>query len=257
MDDIESPIYSRYQSSEPGLPKHARLRTAIVEAVESGDLRVGTKLMGERDLSRLLNVSLGTTQKALGRLMVEGFLVRKQGHGTFVGSARQPLAGSWHYRFRADDGSELPVYSTLIDRKLVRTRGIWSQALGADDKGYVMLLRQLDIGGKFNCSSHMYLPASRFGTILRIAEKRLADANLKLLLGSHFAAPTLSSDGLAHVIQISTEDAKVIGVPRQTYGLQVDIVGRTFGRVPITFQQMIVPPAPCGLMLDFKPPTAE
>ena len=240
------------------MPKHARLRHAVIEAIEAGELPAGTKLTGERELSEALGLSLGTTQKALGRLMDEGFLVRRQGHGTFVGSVRQPIAGSWHFRFAAvDGGPELPVFATIIERRLELQDGPWSAALGPDPKGYVMVRRRLDIGGKFNCASQLYLPASRFGRLVRMAEKRLADTNLKAVLASEFSAPTLHSEGLAQLGRLSHEDAMLIGIAPGTWGLQVHITCRSFGRTPISFQRMSVPPTSYALKLDFNPPLPE
>lgn len=251
-----SPIVARFQAGLADLPKHARLRVAIVEAVKAGELPVGTKMMGERELAGALGLSLGTTQKALGRLMAEGFLVRRQGHGTFVGSVRRPVSGSWHYRFLADDGvGELPVFATVTGRELVEDEGPWSRALGADPKGYALLHRSLDVGGKFTCASRLYLPASRFGKLLRIAGRRLADTNLKLLLESDFSSPTLHSEGVAHVVQLAAGDCRAMGLPARSWGLRIHIVGRTFGRAPITFQEMLVPATAHGLKLDFNPPS--
>ena len=139
MHAVTAPVLARFNAGLAALPKHARLREAIVAAVQAGELPAGSKFAGERELSESLGLSLGTTQKALGRLVEDGFLVRRQGHGTFVGRARQPVAGSWHYRFVDLDGStELPVFATLLERKLVRAAGPWSAALGDDEKGYVM-----------------------------------------------------------------------------------------------------------------------
>ncbi len=241
------------------MPKHARLRQAIIGAVQAGELPVGCKVTGERELSGALGLSLGTTQKALGRLMEEGFLVRRQGHGTFVGSMRQPISGSWHFRFSAPEGGpELPVFATVVERRLVQAEGPWSAVLGPDTKGYVMVRRQLDIGdGAFHCASRMYLPASRFARLLRIAERRLADTNLKAVLANEFAAPTLHSDGLAFLREMPAQDAALAGVQAGTLGLQVHITGRSVGRVPITFQVMSVPPTHYALKLDFNPPRAS
>lgn len=237
------------------MPKHARLRHAIIEAVEAGELPVGSKLIGERGLSESLGLSLGTTQKALGRLMDEGFLVRRQGHGTFVGSTRQPITGSWHFRFFPPDGGrELPVFATILERRLEPREGPWSEVLGPDRKGYVMLRRSLDVGGKFTCTSQIYLPASRFGRLLRMAAKRLSDTNLKAVLATEFAAPTLQSDGLARMAPLDAADARLMCVAPGTMGLRVDITGRSFGRQPITFQHMHVPPTPYALRFDFNPP---
>jgi GntR family transcriptional regulator len=259
MQASSTAVLARFEGSQPGAPKHLRLRAAIIDAVHAGELPAGTKISGERELSAALGLSLGTTQKALGRLVDDGFLVRRHGHGTFVGSARRPVPGSWHFRFLADDGtSELPVFTTIVERRLQTGAGPWSNALGPDAKGYVMLLRRLEVDGRFDCASRIYLGATRFGRLLRMAEKRLADANLKAVLESEFAAPTLRSDGVAHVVDASAEDAKLLRIARGC-GMQLQIVGYSFGKAPITFQRVFVPPTRHGLRLEFAPPepTAE
>lgn len=252
-----SPIVARFQLSADTQPKHQRLRQALIDAVMAGELPVGSKVMGERELSEVLGLSLGTTQKALGRLMDEGFLVRRQGHGTFIGTMRVPIAGSWHFRFTAPEGGpELPVFASIEERAVETGDGPWVQALGPDPKGYVMLLRRLDIGGEFHCASRMYLPATRFSRLLRTSGKRLADTNLKAVLAQEFGAPTLHSDGLAFVRPAQAQDAALIDVPARTAVLQVHITCRSVGRQPITFQVMSVPPTRFALKLDFNPPVA-
>jgi DNA-binding GntR family transcriptional regulator len=253
-----SPIVIRFQAAGSSMPKHARLRRAIIDAVQAGELPLGAKVMGERDLSAALGLSLGTTQKALGRLMDEGFLVRRQGHGTFVGSERRPIAGSWHFRFvPPEGGAELPVFAIIAERALVKEAGSWADALGADRKGYIMIRRCLDIGGKFTCASRLYLPATRFGKLLRIAENRITDTNLKALLAGEFSAPTLHSEGLATVGPLDADETALMGLPPGTPGLHINIVGRSFGRTPITFQRVAVPPTRWALRLDFNPPGVD
>ena len=252
-----SPIVARFQLAAASMPKHVRLRQALIDAVEAGELPVGSKVVGERQLSEALGLSLGTTQKALGRLMDEGFLVRRQGRGTFVGSMRVPIAGSWHFRFADPEGGpELPVFAAIEERRIETGEGPWSRVLGPDPKGYVMIRRRLDIGGAFHCASRMYLPASRFGKLLRISPKRLGDTNLKAVLAQEFGAPTLQSEGLAFLCEADPGDAALIGVKSGAMVLQVHITGRSLGRVPITFQLMGVPPTRYGLKLDFNPPAA-
>jgi len=248
-------IVVHFHLASAALPKHARLRQAVINAIEAGDLSAGAKVMGERELSEALGLSLGTTQKALGKLMDEGFLVRKQGHGTFVGSDRRPIAGTWHFRFVAPEGGpELPVFATITARDHISEAGAWSSALGADPKGYVQVSRRLDVGGKFVCLSQMYLGATRFAKLLRIAEKRLADTNLKAILENEFSAPTLRSEGFATMVPLSLEDAAQLSIPAGTFGMQLDIVGHSFGHVPITFQRVLVPPTRFALKLDFFAP---
>lgn len=250
-----SPIVARYQVAPPNLPKHARLRHAIVSAMEAGELPVGSKVTGERELSESLGLSLGTTQKALGRLMDDGFLVRRQGHGTFVGSVRRPIAGSWHFRFTEPEGGpQLPVFASVVERTRELAAGPWSEALGPDPKGFVLIRRRVEVAGEFTCASRMYLGATRFGRLLRVAESRLADTNLKAILADEFLAPTLRSQGLARLREAEGGDAELMGVPAGAPVLQVHITGLSVGRQPITYQVMTVPQTRYALQLDFNPP---
>ena len=251
-------MLARFRNGSVALPKHARLREAVIAAVQAGELVAGDKMSGERELSESLGVSLGTTQKALARLVGDGFLVRRHGHGTFVGTARRAVSGSWHYRFLDLDGrAELPVFTGIVERRLVGDEGQWSTALGHDAKGYVMLLRRTEVDGKFDCCSRMYLPASRFARLLKMAERRLADINLKALLESEFNAPTLHADGAASVVRCTPADARLLKLAANSCGMQVLIHGYSYGRLPITFQRMFVPPTAYGLKLDFNPPQPE
>jgi DNA-binding GntR family transcriptional regulator len=251
----QPPIVRRFAASPASLPKHLRLHQAVVGAVEAGELACGSKLAGERELSVALGLSLGTTQKALGRLTEEGFLVRKHGHGTFVGSPRKPIGGAWHFRFvDPGTGHEESVFATVAERSLITRTGPWSDVLGPDEKGYVLLRRQVDVGGKFLCASRMYLPASRFGRLLRIGIKRLDNTNLKTILAEEFAAATLSSDGLAFVREIESQDARLMGLKPGFTGMQLHITARGIGRVPISFQVVSIPPTADGLRVEFHPP---
>lgn len=251
-------LLCRYQIQPAGLPKHTRLREAFVAAIEAGELSVGAKLAGERELSKALGLSLGTTQKGLNRLTDEGFLVRRQGHGTFIGSQRQAITGPWHLRFmRPGAETELPVYTTLVSRSLIDGNGPWFKTLGPDPKGYVLLTRRIDVGGLFCCASRMVLQASRFGKLLRMGRKRLNDVNLKQVLAEDFAAPTLHAEGLATVINLLPEDAALIGQPALGAALQVQITGFSFGRLPISYQRVVVPANDCAMKLDFNPPQIQ
>jgi len=252
-------IVSRFaMRRNAALPKHARLHAALIEAIEAGELPLGARLPGERDLSAALGISLGTTQKALTRLVTEGFLVRRHGHGTFVANGRRPIGGSWHYRFLDLDGqTELPVYTVVLERSLVTESGPWSETLGPDPKGYVRLERRADIGNLFQCHGEIWLPASRFGRLMRFSERRLNDTNLKLLLESEFAAPTTEASGAAWVRRISARAARTIRVAPGTWGLEVHIVTYGMGRQALSFQRMIVPPTDYALKLDFPGPSGS
>ena len=87
----KSSIAQRFlQSSTFGMervPKYLRLSNAMLDAIESGEFRPGSRMPGERYLMDTLPVSLGTIQKAMNALVDQGVVIRRPGMGTFVSGA--------------------------------------------------------------------------------------------------------------------------------------------------------------------------
>lgn len=68
-------------------PLRDHLATAVLEAVATGDLPVGTRLPAERRLAEALGISRGTVVAALDQLVARGVLERRPGSGSYVRSA--------------------------------------------------------------------------------------------------------------------------------------------------------------------------
>ncbi len=68
-----APVYRYYQ-----------IQLIIQDRVESGEWAEGQAIPSERDLCLEFDVSRPTMRRAIGNLTAAGFLVRKQGKGTFV-----------------------------------------------------------------------------------------------------------------------------------------------------------------------------
>jgi len=240
-----------FRLSPLGLSKHAQLRESIIGAVDDGELRRGDKLPAEKELGRLLNISLGTTQKALGSLASAGYLVREHGVGTFVGEPRRSIQGSWHYRFTDPaTGEHAPVYARLLARSIVGD-GPWTDALGADERGYVRIDRRISIGDGEACLSELYLRATEFGALMALPAKRLENVNLKEIFEQEFGYPTVEAKGGARVLPLDDARADLMGVARGSWGLAINIVARSKGLRPISYQRMLVPPSSYELDMDF------
>lgn len=56
----------------------------LFELIKNNDLEVGTKLSGEKELAKQLNVSRTALREALQRLELDGYIDRRHGVGTFV-----------------------------------------------------------------------------------------------------------------------------------------------------------------------------
>lgn len=73
MLDSSLPVSLQYQ-----------LRTQLLEKIQSGEWAVGQLIPSERDLCEEYGVSRITVREVIGSLCQSGYLVRKQGVGTFV-----------------------------------------------------------------------------------------------------------------------------------------------------------------------------
>ncbi len=65
-------------------PLYQQLKDAIIASIESGEFEQGSCIPSESELSAKYKISRITVRKAIASLVEEGFLVKRQGKGTFV-----------------------------------------------------------------------------------------------------------------------------------------------------------------------------
>ncbi len=73
--------------NQNGLPIYQEVKKVIRDRIDSGDLPVGARVSSEHQLARELGVSRNQARQALRELALEGYLVRKQGSGSYVAPA--------------------------------------------------------------------------------------------------------------------------------------------------------------------------
>jgi GntR family histidine utilization transcriptional repressor len=69
-------------------PRFLRIKSALLESIENGDMRPGDQVPSENQLSERFSVSRMTARRALTELVDEGVLLRSHGVGTFVSDHR-------------------------------------------------------------------------------------------------------------------------------------------------------------------------
>lgn len=70
------------------VPKYLQIKTDIINAIKSGELKPGDKVDSESVLKKKYNVSSITVRKAFNDLINENYLIGVQGVGTFVAKER-------------------------------------------------------------------------------------------------------------------------------------------------------------------------
>ena len=229
------------QAAMPGIPKHVRLKQAVLSAIRKGYLKPGDQLPPEQELSKAVGLSLGTVQRALGNLATERALTREQGRGTFISRPDLSPDDVWQFRFIERYGGEpLPVSIELVDRRVVRSRRPWLDVLDADNSGYCELTRFVTVNKSLRCLSRVYVAISRFPKIMRVRESKLT-GNLRRFLAEEFNAPTLSVEQFVRPCLFDKETCSLLEVAAGSAGMLTNIIGRSVGREAITLQALWVP----------------
>jgi DNA-binding GntR family transcriptional regulator len=243
-EDTNKDFFSAYGSpSVPGLTKYARLRLALLKAIESGYWLPGQKLPSEMELAALAPFGLGTVQRALRELTEEGIIVRRQGHGSFVVEPRKAMHKPWHCRFLNDDGINfLPIFPKVLLVKRVGEPGPWSGFLDQDGDNILRIDRRISINHEFNVYSKFYANADKFGYLLDKPLSELESANLKFILNQKFNLPiTIVAQDLT-MVELPENICAEIGVKKGTHGLYIKAVASAGKTVHLYYQEWFIPP---------------
>lgn len=66
------------------IPLYSQLKDRIISAINNDELKYGEKIPTEIEIMEQYNVSRITVRRAIEELVEEGYLIKKQGKGTFV-----------------------------------------------------------------------------------------------------------------------------------------------------------------------------
>lgn len=228
-------------SQHNGIPKYLQLRNALGGAIREGRWKSGAKLPPEDQLAQSTRLSLGTVQRALGTLVHDGLVVRRQGMGTFVVDNERPLAAPfYHCRFLDDDGRLLPIFSKALRRRQANDGGEWSRYFpGAN---VLCIERLFSVNHEFAIYTHLYIDGNRFPTLGEIPLGKLNGVNFKELIPREYhLALARFSENLA-VMVFPDHVCKAINVKRRTSGAVLEIVARDATGEPVYFQDLFIPP---------------
>lgn len=222
------------------------LHDAMFDLIERGFWRAGDKIPGEKELSILLGISLGTVQATLRQLVVEQLLERRRGAGTFVAQSSDSSGSIWHFRFRTPEGKGLlPWSGRVFDVQEIDEAGEWADFLGFAPS-YIRIQRTIDFED-FKVYSEMYLDGPRFAPILDVPKDVLSQKNIRVFLHDRYNAPTFSAHHRVTSVGIDETVARIIGVPAGSPGMRMRIFGHTFRDAPILFQKNVIPQVPYEL----------
>uniref|UniRef100_A0A7V6CD96 GntR family transcriptional regulator n=1 Tax=Thermodesulfobacterium geofontis TaxID=1295609 RepID=A0A7V6CD96_9BACT len=112
--------------------------------IESGEWKPGTKIPTEEQLCKMFNVSRATVRNAVSELVRYGYLIRKQGKGTFVRKnfiSEGLLMTTFFKKLWVEDESIFR--KVVLAKTVVMPVGVLSKELGVSENKHIIYLRIL------------------------------------------------------------------------------------------------------------------
>ena len=232
-----SALFNAIAPEAAGMPLYRVVKRALLRAIEGGQLPPGQALPNEAGLSAAFGVSVGTLRHAVGELVAEHILVRRQGRGTFVAThnADRFLFQFFHVE-RSDGLSEVPQVE-LIDFERGRLDDDnAAAALGLKPGAPVLrFANRLALQGRPVVHDQITLPA---GLFKGLSDKRLRErpGTLYQLYQSAFGITVVRAQERARAVAADRAIARLLGLAPGTPVMQVRRTALSFGDKPVEYR---------------------
>lgn len=226
-----------------GIAKYLQVRDALARAIAAGRWKAGERLPTEEELVKATGVSLGTVQRAMRMLVDDRLVVRRQGAGTFVAAAGTPMnAPLLHCRFLDETtGETLPIFSRVLKRRPVRTRGRWSAYF--ERNSVICIERLFSINNEFSVYTHLYFERDRFPALAStISTDALTGVNVKDLISRDFNLALRRFSEMLSVRIFPEYVCRAVHVPAATSGAVLDVIAYDQRGDPVYLQDFFIPP---------------
>jgi GntR family transcriptional regulator len=240
-DSMKTDFYGKYRLAEmKGLPKYAGLREIMRAAISDGFWKQGEQIPPEVEIARVTPYSLGTVQKALKALEEEGVLLRRQGHGTFVTDRRARMVDPWHLRFCTPEGTTLPVYPSVVSKRMTQRKTFWAKLLCPRGGSLIQIDRKINIGDEFLIYNRFFLSAERYPFFILKSNEELTSVNFKTILHRECNVSFTEMSYGMQVIKFPDSISRVLKLAKEAVGLMLEILASS-ERGPVYFQEIYVP----------------
>ncbi|GAB5375947.1 MAG: GntR family transcriptional regulator [Acuticoccus sp.] len=220
--------------------KRNALRLAFLWAIREHAILPGERLPSEAELTRILGLSLGTVQSALGQLQDLGLLIRRRGDGTRLASSEPLGPNVWHFRFR-HLATARPMRILQLEVELMETTqdGPWSNFLGRGG-AFTLIRRQILADENLRIGAEMYLKADKV-PVSGLRAEELQATNIRVSLQKQFGLAFARPEHTAQVTTLSPRRAALFDLPAAGPVFEVGASVRTTDGEPFYYQLIYVP----------------
>ncbi len=234
-------LVSRKARGAVGGSKYAQLCDAFAEAIRRGDFKPGQRIPAESELCSRLPVSLGTLQKAMGKLAAAGLIVRNRRTGTFVADRKSQASEAFVYRFKdpASGRLQMPFVRVLAVQE-DRTRGPWRTLLKVER--CIRLDRLLWIESEPPAFTSVYFSFEHGKVLLDVPIEELHGSATHRVMADQFNLPTLRLEHRIGCRPLAPDACHHLKIATGTVGTVWDVSDFSFDDRPVLFQRLQLPP---------------
>jgi len=126
------------------IPLYLQLKNTIKGAIDSGEIKKGEKIASENKLCKKYNVSRITVRNALAELEEEGYLIKKQGKGTFATKPKlfRPLEDSIGFSESCRNAG-MESMSIVLKREILPLDDKLKECLHLDENDKIIYIKRL------------------------------------------------------------------------------------------------------------------
>jgi len=217
-------------------PLYLQLVEAVKQRISNNIWSLGMMIPSENELSRDFNVSVGTVKKALGILVQEGVLFRRQGKGTFVASPDFSKSFSRFFRYGLVEGdsAETPA-SKILEMTVIKPNSKTAEVLHLYETDDVIRIKRIRTLQKIPFAvEELYLPYERFKGIEDISiENKL----LYPIYSEKFATPIIWADEYLQPDIANLETAELLGIEQNAPVMCVERIAHTYEDAPVEWRR--------------------
>jgi GntR family transcriptional regulator len=205
------------------MSKQGQARQRVVELIEG--LRVGQAIPSERRLSTELGISRLTVRAAIDDLVREGYLVRRQGSGTFVSEpkiAQQLTLTSFSEDMRRR--GMIPG-SRTVELREIHAGALLGRALNVSPGARVVLIKRLRLAdGETMAIETLHVPAP---VVPGLTPQELENASFYELLHDRYGIVIASGLQTIEPTVTNEEESALLGVPLHSPAFLFERTSRT------------------------------
>lgn len=235
MRDPSTP-FRRIAPGAGGQPLYRVVKRSLLQAIEEGRCAAGEALPSETQLAEAFGVSIGTLRQAVGELVAEHILVRRQGRGTFVALHTVDRFLFQFFHIERSDGLRGPPVVDFVSFQRMRLEEEEAEALEmkAGDPA-IQVENRLLLQGRVVVHDRLTIPAQLFkGLTERHFRER--PSTIYHLYQTGFGITVTQARERARAVAADRAAVRMLGVAPGAPLLQVRRTALTFGDRPVEYR---------------------